>query len=249
MLPILQIGPLAMQTPGLILILGLWVGLTLAEKLAPRYQINPNDIYNLVFNALIAGVIGARIIFVIRYIDIFRATPLNLISLNPGLLDPLGGLGVGFLIALIYGNRKNLPLWSTLDALTPILAVFAVAISLANFASGDAFGIETQVPWGILLWGAKRHPVQIYETLGASFILTIIWFSKYGKNLTSRGPGITFVTFLVMSASVRMFLEAFRGDSLILLGNIRTFQVLAWVVLATSLGSFIKLSISNIDPT
>ncbi len=242
MLPILQIGPLAMQTPGLILILGLWLGLTFAEKLAPRFKVSPNDIYNLVFNALIAGVIGARIQYVFRHFDIFRDTPLNLISLNPGLLDPVGGSAVGFLAALIYGNRKKLPLWSTLDALTPVIAVFAIAVGLANFASGDAFGIETQVPWGIWLWGATRHPVQLYETLGATGILGLIWIKNRAESPKSWVSGKTFLVFLALSAGSRLFFEAFRGDSAILFGNIRTAQVLAWMIIFLSLSGIYFLT-------
>ena len=61
MFPIIQIGPMALQTPGLILLIGLWLGLVLAERLASRFQANPNDVYNMVFVAMITGVIGARI--------------------------------------------------------------------------------------------------------------------------------------------------------------------------------------------
>ncbi len=32
MLPVLQVGPAAIQMEGLILLLGLWIGLTLSEK-------------------------------------------------------------------------------------------------------------------------------------------------------------------------------------------------------------------------
>ena len=59
MLPILQIGPFALQTPGLILLIGAWAGLSLAERYAKRFQINPNQLYNLAFIGLIAGILGA----------------------------------------------------------------------------------------------------------------------------------------------------------------------------------------------
>jgi len=235
MLPVLQIGPLAIQTPGLVLILGLWLGLTLSERVAPHFQVNPNDIYNLVFNGLIAGVIGARLFYVARYLEIFIAAPLNIISLNPGLLDPVGGLAAGCLTALIYGNRKKLSLWPILDAITPLLAVFAIALGLSQLASGDAFGIETDLPWAIEMWGAKRHPVQIYQALAAFIIFSIIWPRKRGANSNLGGGGETFWLFLALSAAARLFLEAFRGDSLILGYNIRTVQVLTWIGLAVSL--------------
>ena len=63
MLPILQIGPLAIQTPGLILLGGLWLGLSLSERHARRYKVDPGVLYNLVFLLLIVGILGADILF------------------------------------------------------------------------------------------------------------------------------------------------------------------------------------------
>jgi len=175
MFPVIKIGPIALQTPGVFIIVGLWFGLTLSEKLASYSRTNPNTIYNLVLTSLIFGLIGARVSFAIRFLESFINTPTNLFSLNPGLLDPSGGFAIGLVTALIIGKRKKLHPWKTLDSLTPLFAVLVVSISLSQFASGDAFGIETSLPWGINLWGAKRHPTQIYNFILSTIILGIIW--------------------------------------------------------------------------
>lgn len=245
MFPVLQIGPLALQTPGFILILGLWLGLTLAERWAYHFQTNANTIYNLVFNTLIAGLIGARLVYFARYASIFIESPLNLISLNPGLFDPLGGLAVGLLTALIYGNRNKLVLWSTLDAITPILGVFAVALGLSHLASGDAFGVETNLPWGINLWGVIRHPTQVYEIVYALIALGAIWFNTTKLKSNPMIPGEIFLFFVAFSSIGRLFLEAFRGDSIILAGNVRLVQIGAWITLALSLWGLIQLKFSE----
>lgn len=48
MLPILPIGPLAIQFPGLVILLGLWLGLSLAEQSVQshvqRYEQNGNNV-------------------------------------------------------------------------------------------------------------------------------------------------------------------------------------------------------------
>ncbi len=236
MLPILQIGPAAVPTPGLILLLGLWLGLTLAERLAVRFESDANTVYNLAFTALLAGMIGARLSFVAQNAAIFLESPLNIFSRNLGLFDPIGGVAIGVLAALIYGNRKSLPLWETLDALTPLLAVFAIALGLTHFASGDAFGTKTALPWGIDLWGAKRHPTQIYETILAILILWGIWPRRSPKGKThSRVAGETFWRFLALSAGARLLIEGWRGDSMVLSGGIRVAQLAAWGILALSL--------------
>jgi len=242
MFPVIQIGPLSFQAPGLILLIGLWLGLIIAERLAPKFNANPNHIYNLVFVTLIAGLLGARLSYVLENLEIFLQSPLNLFSLNPGLLDPIGGIAVGLVVAIIYVNRKQIPLWRTLDALTPFFAIMWVAWGLSNLASGKAFGSETLLPWGIYLWGATRHPTQVYQILAGFSALIIIWPGRSPAKSACQVPGATFWLFLAWGSVAWMLVEAFRGDSILLPGGVRTAQVIAWLVLAVSLWRIGKIN-------
>jgi phosphatidylglycerol---prolipoprotein diacylglyceryl transferase len=239
MLPMLQIGPLAVQTPGLVLLAGLWIGLTLAERHAHRRGVEANHVYNLAFLALVVGIIGGRLLYAAQYPQAFMANPISLISLNPGLFDLTAGAGAGLIAALIYGNRRKLPFWSTLDALTPLFAVLMIASALANLASGAAFGTPSELPWAVELWGALRHPVQVYEALGALLIFIIVWPARDGTWF--QRPGIRFLTFVALTAAARLFFEFFRGDSFLLPYGLRTAQLAAWVVLALALAGIRKL--------
>lgn len=233
MLPVIQIGPLALQAPGLALLLGIWLGLSLAEKHAARHGVSPSKLYNLVFIALIAGLIGARLVYALRYPEAFLASPLSIFSLNPGLLDGLGGAVIGAIAALAYAQRSKLPLWPTLDALTPGLAVFMIGLGAAHFAAGTAFGAPTTLPWGVHLWGETRHPSQLYEILAAALILALLWPGK--ERLAMPLPGHYFLNFAALSAAARLLLEAWRGDSALLPGGLRLAQVIAWLILAACL--------------
>jgi phosphatidylglycerol:prolipoprotein diacylglycerol transferase len=240
MFPILQIGPLAIQTPGLALLLGLWLGLTLAEKYTPQRCIAANLLYNLVFVALITGIAGARLAYVIRYPGTFVSSPLGLISLNPGLFDLWGGIVSGIICGSIYAQRRGLEFWNTVDALTPLLAIFAIALGLSNLASGNAFGTPTNLPWGIELWGERRHPTQLYTIFTAGLILVLLWPGN--SRWMDKQPGSYFLSFLALSALARLFVEAFRGDSILLPGGFRLAQVIAWIILAGSLWGLLLLS-------
>ncbi len=233
MLPILQIGPLAIQTPGLILLIGLWIGLSLAERTAPQYKIKPSDIYNLAVIVMIFGILGARLTYLARFPSAFAASPRSLISLNPGILDPLGGAAVGLIAGVIYGQRKKMPLWQSLDTLSPGFAMIALAMALANLASGNNYGTVTDVPWAVELWGASRHPTQIYELVYASFVLWVVWPGRRHRVLDPAGG--RFLTFLALSAGGRVFLEAFRAGSPPVFGGIRIVQIVGWVLLGYSL--------------
>jgi phosphatidylglycerol:prolipoprotein diacylglycerol transferase len=239
MLPILQIGRLAVPVPALVMLAGVWTGITLSERSSARHGLNANDLYNLIFLAIIAGVMGARLSYVIRYPSIFTSHPISILSRDPGLLDPWGGLAAAILVSLIYGQRKNIPFWPLMDTLTPGLAVLGVALGISHLASGNAFGAPTDLPWGVNLWGAHRHPTQIYEMILALAILLVVWPSR--EMIKWKNPGERFIIFMVLTAAARLFLETFRGDSILLPGGIRSAQLIAWVVLGISMWTLGKL--------
>jgi phosphatidylglycerol:prolipoprotein diacylglycerol transferase len=214
----------------ILVILMLWIGLLLSEKRSARHGISINDLNNLAFFSFSGYLFGGRILFVLENLPAFMQNPISLISLNIDLFDSLGAIIVAIVTAWSYGFQRKLPLWSTLDMMTPLFAVYTIGLGLAHLASGNAFGKETSVPWGIELWGAIRHPSQVYEILAATITLGLIWYRK-----SDSSPGITFLTFSALTSTYCLFLEAFRGDSTFVLGGLRLEQILAWVALAISL--------------
>jgi prolipoprotein diacylglyceryltransferase len=231
MLPILQIGPLALPVPQFSLLIALWLGLSLSERLAPRYGLDSGSLYNLVFTGLIAGIAGARIGYVLQYPATFVQFPLSFLSLSPGMLDLFSGFVFALLGIFIYGKYSRLGILNTLDALTPLLAVLAIGLAVAHIASGEAFGSETNLPWAINLWGANRHPTQFYELIATALILGLILVR------TRQAPpaGNLFLAFVALTATSQLFLEAFHGDSVTISGGFRTAQIIAWVILAVAL--------------
>ena len=210
----------------ILLFITTWIGLTFAEKRTERYGVSKDDLNNITFYSLIAFIIGGRLSFVLQNTPAFIQSPLGIISINPDIFDPLGGLAAAILVAFIYGQRRGLLLWNTLDALTPFFAILAIGIGLSHLAAGTAFGKETDLAWGIDLWNATRHPTQIYETLASLLIFGLLWFKKHDPR-----PGILFLTFAALTASSQLFIQAFRGDSTLILSGMRQAQVVAWVVL------------------
>ncbi len=232
MLPIFQIGPLAIQTPGLILLLGLWTGLYLSEKYAVKKEMDPGVLYHLVFWALVSALIGARLGYVLEYSQAFIANPISIISINPTLFNWWAGAACALIFSLWYGQQHNLDFWLTLDLLTPAFATLSVFIGIAHLASGSAFGSESNLPWAIELWGKNRHPTQIYEIISSAVISGLIFGLINSKKSLSKGS--LFLIFLVLTSASKLFLEAFRGDSQ-MLGDFRLVQWAAWLCLAVSL--------------
>ncbi|MBK7320665.1 prolipoprotein diacylglyceryl transferase family protein [Candidatus Villigracilis affinis] len=211
----------------ILLVIAAWIGLSLAEKRAERHGIHKDDLNNVIFYGLVAFILGGRISFVLQNLPTFLKSPIGIVSINPDIFDAFGGLAAALIAAFIFGQRRELALWPTLDALTPFLAILSIGMGLAHLAAGTAFGKVTDVAWGINLWSATRHPTQVYETLASLLIFGLIWFKKHDPR-----PGILFLTFAALTAAAQLFLQAFRGDSTLILNSLRQEQVIAWLVLA-----------------
>lgn len=102
-----------------------------------------------------------------------------------------------------------------------------------------------QTDWfvGIELWGAIRHPTQVYETVLAGLILAGAW--PGWKIWSEVQDGVYFLSFVSMSAIARILVEAYRADSLLLAGGYRANQLIAWFILALCLWGIYRLLNGN----
>jgi phosphatidylglycerol---prolipoprotein diacylglyceryl transferase len=213
----------------ILLVLALWIGLSLAERRAEARGVSKDYLNNLVFYSLVAYVFGGRIAFVFENYPSFIRSPLDIVSISPTIFDPLAAIFCALLAGVIYAVRLKLSGWALLDALTPVFAVLAVGLALSHLAAQTAYGSPTELPWGIEMRNATRHPSQIYELIASLLTFGLIWFQRPGAR-----PGTLFLTFTALTAGSRLFLEAFRGDSHFDAGGFRSAQLIALAVLSIS---------------
>ena len=112
MLPIIQIGPIALPTYPLLLLAGLWAGLALAAYRARQLGLDGDHVYNAGLYGLIAGIIGARVWFVLSHWENYAPDITQAFSLSRSALSTGEGLIIYGLVVLIYLQRQNVPLGS-----------------------------------------------------------------------------------------------------------------------------------------
>ena len=237
MFPVINLGPLSIPAPGFILLLGFWLGSVLAERKSKRFRVNHNLVEKVLWVCLLSGLIGARLSYIARYTSAFQENLLSIFSLNPNLLDPVGGLLISAAVGFVYISHQRISLWAFLDSITPFFAVMALALSFSNFAAGTGFGTSTTLHWGISLWGELRHPVQIYYLIGGLVTLFVILAIKQTNNYQS---GFTFLFFISLTSGFRLFFSAFQESASIIADGIRPLQLAYWIFLAISLFLFNK---------
>jgi len=230
MFPVTRLGPLSLPTPELIVIVFFYLGMYLFERLQKVQGKNPDKISNLILVSVFVFIILGRLAFVLENFNAFLSSPLDIFSLNRDLFDPwLGAAGVAIYFAMTLQKHK-LELWSTLDSLTIFFASLALAGSLANIASGSAFGMPSELPFAIELWGEKRVPVQFLDAAwNLAVFFGIAFIAK--RNLPS---GAKFLTLVSLFSIGQILAQGFRAEGWILAGGFRADQFVFWIITAIS---------------
>ena len=235
MLPTLNIGSVAIQTRGLILIAAFWLGLQTADFAARRLNVDPDDLWNAGFTGLIAGILGARVFYVVQFLDVYAARPSTALALNLQDMNWWGGAVAAVIAAGIYlwSGRVSLP--RAADALVIGLAVAYGVAGLSAFFSGAAYGMPTSMPWGIELWGASRHPVQLYEFVAGIVVAGVLWWLLPRRDF----DGWLALVGVALLAGARVVVEAFRASPATIGDNFRIVQIGAWIILLIALATLV----------
>ena len=233
MFPVIDLGPFAIQAAGLILLLSFFIGSWLTSFFSSSLGTNGDAIENCLLLGLITGIIGARLGFMLQNTSFLLDNPLSLVSLTPSMFNPGFGILTGVIVALIIAQRNHLPLWPTLDSISPFILLLYTGIHLANFANGNNYGVITNLPWGIELWGAIRHPVQLYAVLLAMVIT--LWSLFQTKLLNSTGfqrSGELFCLITSLLGLSTLFTRAFVENKQ-LIGPLDFDQIIGFFTLLT----------------
>lgn len=237
MLPVLQIGPFALQTYPLALLLAGWLGLAVAGRAAKRLGMDDDHVYNAGLYALIGGVIAGRLAHVIVYWQAYRTQPLEVFGFNTQAFLPLPGLLAGLAVAGWYVRRHKLPVVPFLDAVTPGILTALTVAAIGALLVGRNAGAPAELPWAVDLWGVRRHPSQVYEALALAGVAAVVLaMIRQGAR-----PGAPALVGLLGYGLLRWLLEPFRAESATLLGGIRTAQVVGLVLALAALWALARL--------
>jgi phosphatidylglycerol:prolipoprotein diacylglycerol transferase len=243
MLPVIQIGPAAIQTSLLALVAAIWLGGMVAEREAKKRTLNGDVVWNLISIGAIVTLIAARLVYVVQNFSAYAGDPLQIFSPAPGTLALGYGAIFGALAAYAYTQRKKtlaphasagVPHARLLDAMA-LGALVAIAIfSFGQFLSGDAYGTPTNLPWAIFLWGEPRHPVQLYDALG-----TFIGWVVLTRVRDVRDGRIALYA-VIWYGATRLVVDAYRGEAMLLPNGVRVSQVVALGALLIALWMLAK---------
>lgn len=241
---IIEIGPFTLRYYGLMYALAALVGGWLLGKEVRRKGIPLTDDqrWNFVLILLLGGILGARVYYVIFNWDYYGKFPTEIPAVWHGGLAIHGGLIGGVLAGIWYVRRHRLPFWKLADAAAPMIILGQAFGRFGNFMNGDAHGVPTSMPWGLIFPpesiagrefpNTPIHPVMLYELvldLGGFFLLWSI------RKRPSQ-DGFLFCSYLLLYSVIRFFVTFFRADDLYL-GPFRAPHVVS-VLLLVVVGTY-----------
>ena len=114
---IIDLGVISIHVYSLFLFFAMLVGSFLAIKETKKQGIEENFIINLLFYAIIFGIIGARIYFVLFHIDYYASRPIDIFKIWEGGLAIHGGIIAAIVTIYIYCHKYKVEILKVLDIL------------------------------------------------------------------------------------------------------------------------------------
>lgn len=249
MFPILiKIGPFTIHTYGFLIALAFLVALGIALRRADKAGISREKIMDLGFYSLLAGIVGARLFFVVTNWSYFASHPVDVVKIWEGGLVFYGGVLFAAPAAFWYARRSGLLIWQTLDVWAPSMAIGHAIGRLGCFCAGCCHGKPAEgVPWAVTFTdpdslavkGIPLHPTQLYES--AAELLNFLVLVFLGRRQTFKG--LLFWVYIMNYSIIRSLVEIFRGDEIrgFILPGFSISQGISAVMFATAVAMLVRL--------
>ena len=214
-----SIGSFEIKWYGLLIATGFLLAVIYAMVMCKKMNINRSRLLDTIIVGLIAGVIGARLYYVIFYPgDKFIKDPISIFYIHEGGLGIYGGIIGALLVGGLFAKFRKQNVLAVLD-----IGVLGFLIGQAigrwgNFVNQEVFGGPTSLPWGMVSENTLAvspdspvHPCFFYESMWCvlGFIVLHIFTTKFRQY-----DGQTFLLYLIWYGTGRFFIEALRTDSL-----------------------------------
>lgn len=223
---------------GVIIAFGLFLGIYLATKEAGRLGLNKDLLMDFILFAALFAIVFARIYYVIFEWEQYADGPWwSVFAIWEGGIAIHGAILGGVLTAIVFARVKNISFWQLADIVAPSLILGQAIGRWGNFMNQEAHGgpiseatynsFHQYLPDFIMnqmcIDGVMYHPTFLYESVWN--VLVFIFLIILRKYNPLRGE--IFLSYLITYSIGRFFIEGMRTDSLYIIGELRTAQVVS----------------------
>lgn len=237
---ILSIGPFTIHGYGLMIAFGILFALAAGIHFAKYKGLSPDEIYNLTFLCVIAGIASAKALYCIIEWKSFINNPLGTLGSDGFVV--YGGIIGGTLIAGLYTRIRGISFWKYFDLVLPCVAIAQGFGRIGCFLAGCCYGRETDSFIGITFFnsdyapnGVSLYPTQLFSSAGC-FVMAAALFLYARKE---RPDGRTGALYLIIYSIGRSVIEMFRNDHRGAIGFLSTSQFISIFILILGIALYI----------
>ena len=221
---------------GIVIVTGMMIAIWIAQREAKRTGQNPEQYLDLAMIGIAAGILGARIYYVVFAWDYYKDDLLSIFNIRQGGLAIYGGIIGACIAVVIYSRKKKQSFGLLMDTASMSIVFGQIMGRWGNFFNREAFGDYTnnlfamQLPVSAVraneitqkMWDhvetvngveyIQVHPTFLYESLwNVGVLLFLFWFRKRKKF-----NGEVFLMYLIGYGLGRIWIEGLRTDQLLL---------------------------------
>ncbi len=250
-----SIGGLKIYWYGILIALGMILAVVYCMYHAKRFGVDPDRLVDAALGGIIGGIIGARLYYVIFNITEFTSDPMKIFNIKEGGLAIYGGIIGGLLVGALICRWRKMSVRATFDLAAMGFLIGQAIGRWGNFINQEAFGVNTDLPWGMTGDGIIRtltqratalrelgvsvdpnapvHPCFLYESLWCIIGFLLLHFLSKKRKF----EGQIFLGYIIWYGIGRFFIEGLRIDSLMVVpgSSIRISQLVAAVTVIAAI--------------
>ena len=238
---ILELGPFTIYSFGFMMAVSFLIGNALLTSDLKRKKINPEFGATITMIALLAGISGSKILYLIENWEETLADPIGSIF-SPAGLTFYGGFVLAAVSIYWYMKRKGISFLKIADAVAPaLLLAYGIARIGCHLAGDGDYGFPTSLPWGtdysngtyppsvafrdfpeitsrfpggIVPNNIPCHPTPVYEFVICAVLCWFLW--RMRKKTAPAGK--LFMIYLAFAGIERFAIEFLRPNPRIAFG-------------------------------
>lgn len=220
------LGSLTIRWYGIAIAAAIAISISAAYVESRRQGINTDNVLDMAIAAILGGIAGARIGWVLTSPDVawYLAHPLQIIAIWNGGLSYFGAIIGGVIAAHWVVRRRHMDFWQMADIAAPLLALSFGIGKIGCWLNGCCNGTVTTSSLGVTftdplsecdLLGQKVWPAQVFNSASGFLVFVILAFVVRRHK---RYNGQVFIWYLYLYGATSFIVEFFRSVPVHVLG-------------------------------
>jgi phosphatidylglycerol---prolipoprotein diacylglyceryl transferase len=212
------IGSLTIRWYGAMIAVSIAISITVVYIESRRQGINTDDVLDMAIAAVIGGILGARIGWIMTSPNVlwYLAHPLRILAIWEGGLSYFGGILGGVVAANCLIRRRRMAFWRMVDIVAPLLALSFGIGKIGCWLNGCCNGTATTSWLGVIftnplsecdLLNQRIWPAQLFNSASGFLAFAVLfWVVRKRKHY----DGQVLIWYLYLYGATSFVVEFFR---------------------------------------